>query len=148
MQHSLIIILNITDARRDRDSVQLRFLKLKMCVCLVVCCSRVARTYRLLKMFIIDPVLKWKKTHLTYRVNGNNPPWGRHLDEFSEQQATTHDVFALGTFYLFLEAINSMKHCLALTFPQKSLICIHNCALLTIVPSLPLFLFQWLLVGK
>lgn len=57
------------------------------------------------------------------------------MDEFSEQQATTHDAF--GTFYLFLEAINTTKHCPVLTFPQKPLICIHNCALLTTVFSLP-----------
>lgn len=77
-------------------------------------------------MTITDPVLKWKKTHLTYRVNGNNHLGGPHLDEFSEQHVITHDAFAFGTFYLFLEAINGM----------------NNCALLTTVYSLPLFLFQ------
>ena len=76
--------LSITDAWRDTDSVQLQLLKLEMCMCLVVCCIRGACTCRLLELCIIDPVLKWKKTHLTHRVNGNSQPlWGLHLDKFS-----------------------------------------------------------------
>jgi len=39
--------------------------------------------------------------------------------------------FSLGTRYLSLEVINSMKHYPVLTFSQQCFIYIHNCALLT-----------------
>ena len=57
--------LNITEAWRDTGSIKPQLLKLKMWMCLIACCIRGVHTCGLSEIRIIDPLLKWKKTHST-----------------------------------------------------------------------------------